>query len=257
MLAVEVLGGFNYDSLEGDQRSIVERCQTEIRSLLRRTVYEAVEIGLLLLEVKDCLDYGLYRQWIELEFAWGKSSANRFEQVAIAFGDLRADVPIWDNFDLSALYELASESATVARTKAIALAESGEYISHARAKALKAGTDTLLLQPGKAVTVQSGPYQGQEVIVKAAANEGLLQVEAAAGPLTLLISELQAEPLAPPSTHPAKANPPNQMGAIATELEIERDRAEILEGVLRRICTAARLGQLTDQLLSEAEALVN
>jgi|GEM_PF-6877319 len=245
---LELINVFNYDVLSETQRDISQKCKTEIRGIIRKTTYGAVEIGRLLLEVKSCLGYGHYRKWLELEFAWGKSTANKFENVARAF----QDVHNLDNFDLCALYELSHSDSKSIRDKAIVMAQDGEYISHARAKALKSGTDTICLHQGKSITVQNGVHQGKQMTIKDSISDGLINMESEGSEITLLISELQ-----PKSTdkilHSAKQYQSSQIELLSTELEIERTRVEFLEEILTRICTASRLGNLSDQLLSEAE----
>lgn len=254
-MLVEVLGGFDYSAIAAP---IAERIQSRldrVNQLCRQTVYGTVEIGVELLAIKgDLVEERVYRRWLETEFPWGKSTANQLEAVAIRF----ANVQQLDNFDITALYVLAAPSTPDAvREKAIALAGAGERISAQRAKALRNGEDVLALETGKQIAVQSGNYQGQSVTVRPGAPAGLVNVVTPSGEdTTLLISELMPEEVPEPVPKP-RPETPNHLAAIATELEIERDRLALLEDVLRRVCIAARAGALTDKLLSEAEALID
>jgi hypothetical protein len=45
-----------------------------------------VEIGLRLIEVRIALPRGPWLRWLNQEFQWGQSSANKFMQAAEAFG---------------------------------------------------------------------------------------------------------------------------------------------------------------------------
>lgn len=259
-LAVEVVGGFDYQALQSEQRILVQQRTSEICTLLRQQVYNAIEIGQKLLEIKQSLkNDNLYRQWIEAEFPWEKSAANRFEHVALRF----SNVPNWDmlngSFDLSALYILAAPSTPAdVVDRAIELAESGERVSHARAKALKAGLDTPTIKAGNTYTVsdETSPYYGQTVTVQSIERkDGIVSCSTPDGGVASLpLSELINPAPEPPK--PPKKEQPNHLGAIASELEIERERVQLLEGILQKLCAAARSGKLSDELLSEAESLL-
>lgn len=257
---VEIIGGFDYKSLQVEQRVLVQQCASEISKLLRQQLYNVVEVGQKLLEVKQALKSdGLYRQWIESEFPWEKSSANRFEHVALQF----ANVPNWamlgERFDLSALYILSAPSTPDAvRQKAIALATSGERVSHARAKALRAGIDAPTLKAGETYTVadSDSPFYGQAVTVTSVdKKDGMVACTTPQGGVaSLLIGELVVE--VPTAPKPAPKPAPNHMGAMSAELDVERERVQLLEAMLRRLVDAARSGKLSDKLIREAESLI-
>jgi hypothetical protein len=130
----EVGKSFDYATLDDDTSHYVQQQTEEIRGLMKKTAQGIIEIGQKLIEVKKRLGYGKYRQWIEAEFNWGKSTANSFENAARRFGDVQN----LDNFALSALYELAAPSTSESvRKEAIARANSGEFISYTTAKEIK------------------------------------------------------------------------------------------------------------------------
>jgi hypothetical protein len=136
VLSVKTEAGksFDYASLDDDTSYYVQQQTEEIRGLMKKTAQGIIEIGQRLIEVKKRLGYGKYRQWIEAEFNWGKSTANSFENVARRF----SDVQNLDNFALSALYELAAPSTPErVREEAIARADSGEFISYTTAKEIR------------------------------------------------------------------------------------------------------------------------
>lgn len=125
---------FDYSSLEADTSRFVREQTEEIKALMKQTAEGVVKIGLKLLEAKKRLGYGRYRQWIEAEFNWGKSTANSFENVARRF----AGVQNLDNFAPSALYELAAPSTPeIAKEEALTRADSGEFITYTTAKEIK------------------------------------------------------------------------------------------------------------------------
>jgi Protein of unknown function (DUF3102) len=125
---------FDYSNLDTGTSWFVREQTEEIKALMKQTAEGIVKIGQKLLEVKKRLGYGHYRQWIEAEFNWGKSTANSFENVAKRF----ADVQNLDNFAPSALYELAAPSTPeIAKEEALIRADSGEYITYTTAKEIK------------------------------------------------------------------------------------------------------------------------
>jgi Protein of unknown function (DUF3102) len=125
---------FDYSNLDADTSWFVREQTEEIKALMKQTAEGIVKIGQKLIDVKKRLGYGRYRQWIEAEFNWGKSTANSFENVAKRF----ADVQNLDNFAPSALYELAAPSTPeIAKEEALTRADSGEYITFTTAKEIK------------------------------------------------------------------------------------------------------------------------
>ena len=125
---------FDYSNLDVKYLGFVQQQTGEIRSLMKRTAQDIIEIGQRLIKVKKLLGHGQYRKWIKAEFNWGKSTANSFENVAKQF----AGVQNLDVFAASALYELAAPSThEAARQEAIALAQAGEKISYKAAKEIK------------------------------------------------------------------------------------------------------------------------
>jgi hypothetical protein len=125
---------FDYAELDGETSCFVQEQTEEIKALMKKTAEGIVNIGQKLIEVKERLGYGHYRQWIEAEFNWGKSTANSFENVARRF----ANVQNLDKFAPSALYELAAPSTPeIAKNEALTRADSGEFITYTTAKEIK------------------------------------------------------------------------------------------------------------------------
>ena len=125
---------FDYSALDVETLSFVTKQAGEIRSLMKRTAQNIIEVGQKLLEIKRRLGYGRYRRWIEAEFNWSKSTANSFENVAKQF----ANVQNLDIFTPSVLYELAAPSTPEsARQEAIARAKAGEKIGCKSAREIK------------------------------------------------------------------------------------------------------------------------
>lgn len=125
---------FDYTSLDVEVSQYVQQRTGEIRSLMKRTAQDIIEIGRRLLSVKEKLGHGCFLDWIDAEFEWSYPTAARFIQVTNYFSK---GYQI-DKFAPSALYLLAAPSTPeTARAEAIALAATGEQITYTTAKAIK------------------------------------------------------------------------------------------------------------------------
>lgn len=126
---------FQYDRLDSTKRVIVQQRTSEIKSLMRKTAQDIVEIGHKLIEVKNELPHGEFLNWLESEFGWTDRTAQRFMNVANSFkNDNLSDL----NIGTSALYMLSEPSTPEpARQEAIERAEKGESVSYSDAKELK------------------------------------------------------------------------------------------------------------------------
>ncbi|MHC4397147.1 MAG: DNA N-6-adenine-methyltransferase [Planctomycetota bacterium] len=128
---MDQLGLFEYDQLEQNDRHFIQGRTLEIKSLVKRSARDIVEIGLKLIEVKERLPHGMWGEWLDREFGWTQMTAFRFMNVAIKFNNLLN----LENFGQSALYLLASPSTPEeAIGEAIDRATQGETITHKTAK---------------------------------------------------------------------------------------------------------------------------
>ena len=124
---------FSYILLDQDTQTFIHIRTVEIKALVKRTTKNIQEIGGKLLEVKSRLGHGEFSEWIKSEFEWSHDTASNFMRVAQRFGDN----PKISEFAPSALYLLAAPSTPEdARIEALELADKGETISHAKAKAI-------------------------------------------------------------------------------------------------------------------------
>ncbi len=125
---------FNYGILNLATRKVVQQRTIEIKSLLRRTAQDIIDIGEKLSEVKQELGHGQFLDWLRTEFDWSESAARKFMQVhrkfkTVNFTDL--------NIATSAMYLLAADSTSeAARAEALHRASNGEVITRAKAKAI-------------------------------------------------------------------------------------------------------------------------
>lgn len=125
-----------YASLDVETRIVVQQRTTEIKTLMRRTAQDIVEIGLKLAEVKARLGHGFFYAWLHAEFEWSESAALKFMQVAERFKSVNfTDLQVAP----AALYLLAAPSAPEsAREEALLRAEEGEPITHRVAREIVA-----------------------------------------------------------------------------------------------------------------------
>ena len=125
---IEIIDCFEYHRLDNETRIIVEQRTDEIKTLLKRTAQDIVDIGQKLTDVKDRLGHGHFGTWLAAEFRWTARTAQRFIRVADTFkSDNLSDLEIAP----SALYMLAAPSTPAgARQEAIVRAKAGEPISY-------------------------------------------------------------------------------------------------------------------------------
>jgi hypothetical protein len=126
--------GFDYTTLSPKIRVVVQQHANEIKSLMRRTAQDVINIGQKLLDVKEQLGHGHFEAWLRAEFNWGQWTARKFMQVTRQFKSVNfTDLSI----EASALYLLAAPSTHEAvRQEALERAGQGEAITHAKVKAM-------------------------------------------------------------------------------------------------------------------------
>jgi hypothetical protein len=127
------LNRFDYGDLEPGVAEFARELTERIHELARLTAATIVEIGRNLTEVKERVGHGKFLDWIDKEFGWGDRSARNFMMVYDRFKTANfADLEI----DVSALYLIAApKTSESVRADLIRLAESGEHVTHAIARA--------------------------------------------------------------------------------------------------------------------------
>jgi hypothetical protein len=134
------LDRFDYGDLEPGIAEFARECAERIHELARLTAASIAEIGRNLTEVKERVGHGKFLEWLDREFAWTPRQAQRFMNVhANVKCDNLSDLPI----DASALYLIAAPNTSESvRADLLRLAESGEHVSHAIARAAIDGSRT-------------------------------------------------------------------------------------------------------------------
>lgn len=127
---------FDYAELDAETRIVVKQRTTEIKSLMKRTTQDIIDIGQKLAEVKQQIPHGEFGKWLQHEFEWDAKQAQRFMNVAVSFAGKDDNLSF---FAPSALYLLSAPSTPeAAREEAKVIAQSGEPVTHAKAKELVA-----------------------------------------------------------------------------------------------------------------------
>lgn len=125
---------FDYAHLDAETRIVVQQRTEEIRTLVRRTAQDIIDIGNKLIEVKARLGHGNFGEWLNAEFGWKHVTASHFINVALRFkSSIIEDLHI----SPTVLYMLSAPSVSDdVREEAIAIAERGETLKVAEAKSL-------------------------------------------------------------------------------------------------------------------------
>jgi hypothetical protein len=272
MAIVEVLRQqFDYSALDLEQRVVVQQRVSEIKALVQQNVQTTIEIGQKLIEIKARLGHGHWGQWLEAEFGWSRDTAEDLMQAARTFGQN----PKISEFDRSALYLLSSPSVPEsAREEAIALAEAGERVTHAKAKEIvnehKAPPKPKpeeKFYSGREVVVtdEDNPHYGKTVTIAKADNAiALCQVEGSDEPEPFLLSEIEPEDTPPPQkSDPKPFNTGTKVGqttqviyGLEGELEVEKQRSLQLGQMLARVLEAAK-DAIPEDLYDEAMSLLD
>lgn len=177
---MEITTVFNYTQLDAETRIVVEQRTSEIKTLMRRTAQDIIEIGEKLIEVKERLPHGAFGGWLESEFGWSQETARRFMNVAREF----PQIPTGLEFQAKALYLLAEpKTPDEARQEAIARAEAGERITYStgrdivdRHKEPKQNGSTFQATVPSPIPADTRPLYGKDEHLEAAIEESALPI---------------------------------------------------------------------------------
>lgn len=131
----EQIALFDYAELDSETRIVVMQRTEEIKTLMRRTAQDIIDIGTKLIEVKARLGHGNFGAWLDREFGWSDRTARKFMSIADAFGNRKSSSDLRMSFETMA-YLAAPSTPDEARNEAIARAEQGETITHKAAQGI-------------------------------------------------------------------------------------------------------------------------
>ena len=125
---------FSYVDLDEDIRSLLEEHTCAIKSLMRRTAQDIIDIGLRLIEIKSKLGHGQFNAWLRSEIDLGLWTARKFMEIGRKFKSVNfTDLEIAP----SALYLITSKKTPeLAVNEILIRARQGEYVTHSTAKAI-------------------------------------------------------------------------------------------------------------------------
>lgn len=147
---IQIQASFDYQALDVNSRTLVQKNTQTIKSCLRRAAKDIWKVGQSLVQVRSCLQYGQFVAWLKAEFEWTSRTAYNFIHVFEAFPDLEKISKL--DAAASALYLLASPATPPAiRDEFLKRATSGERITHKNVqKTIQASKDIDAATPSQA-----------------------------------------------------------------------------------------------------------
>jgi len=135
MTAQEISQGFDFSQLDGASWQFVQDARDEIQRLRNQTGKNLLELGRLLIEVKDRLPHGQFGPWLMAEFRWSDRHARRLMRVAEVFeSDSESDLLV-AFLEPAALHALAAPSTPESAVKEVkARVVQGEVIPPKKVK---------------------------------------------------------------------------------------------------------------------------
>lgn len=221
---------FDYSLLSSETRIIVQQRTSEIKSIEKRIVSDAIEIGQKLLEVKVLLGHGHFCEWLSREFRWSERTAQNYMMVA----DKSATVADLESVSLGALYMLVADSTPEeVRQELIDRASSGEKITR---ETVKSAVLTAKLQAGdvEVVSAPNHPLHGQTVTVEKVDGD-IVYVETSDGVQPIAKGWLGEEVKPVERNSEAKPTLSQMLEDAEFALEIARTRSQQLQSLLKDI----------------------
>lgn len=252
---------FDYGALDTETRIVIQQRTSEIKSAMRRTATDIIDIGQKLTDVKEQLGHGHFRNWLKAEFNWSISAATKFMQVSEQFKCVNFTHL---NITASALYLLAAPSIPKkARGEALERATQGEAITHTEAKAI-------VTRHKKAAAIKPVTV---DVVAKTMETSSTTAAEPVEAPQTIRPKESlneQAEVISAESTAQigsdafASADPPGEE-LLEKELETHRkpvhisncNEPESIEDEVSQRAEQPDLQRLCTTLLAHVQCLTN
>ena len=124
-------GLFNYDELEAEAQDFVRDSTQRILTIAKRMTREMVEIGGLLVQVKDRITPTQFDAWVSTKLHWSERTVYNLMTVHLKFRD--ADFAL-ENVAASALYLLAAPSTPAKAVEAVKEMANAGSVSHAAVK---------------------------------------------------------------------------------------------------------------------------
>jgi hypothetical protein len=124
---------FDYNCLDSQVREEVQQKTEEIKTLVRRSAQDVIDIGAKLVAIKAKLGHGYFGKWLEAEFGWTDRTARNFIAVYERF---KAEKITDLNLSPSVLYLLAADATPDEVTAEVIQAAKEKKVSLAYTKEL-------------------------------------------------------------------------------------------------------------------------
>lgn len=136
-ISISPITQFDYHGLDQETVSLLVEETEKIKSIMKRTVADIIDIGGSLYKIKSKLDHGQFQLWVEKELLLEHTTALNFMRVWDTFGERKEEI-CQMGLSISVLYLLASRNSPQEfRDEVLRRAKVGNPIPHAEAKQLK------------------------------------------------------------------------------------------------------------------------
>jgi hypothetical protein len=126
-----------YTQLPTDTADTLQTHADSIRGRITSIKENALEIGKVLLDIKETLDHGQFTQWISVEFSWGIRTAQNMMNLASEWADKNETVSFLE-LPLGTLYQISGEKTPEpVRAEVRSRAEAGEHVTPADVREIK------------------------------------------------------------------------------------------------------------------------
>ena len=128
---------FDYSSLDTETAKLIQTETEKIRSIIKKTADNIIDIGGSLHKVKERLDHGKFTYWVESELGLDYGSASNFMRVWDTFNDCREQIRHF-GLNVSILYLMAARNTPQEfRDEVFRRAKTGNPLSFSEAKQLR------------------------------------------------------------------------------------------------------------------------
>jgi hypothetical protein len=150
-------GGHSHEAKSPSERHL-QQITNNLTQGLTSTNTKVFQTGKLLIQAKELLGYGHFRQWLGEHFSMSAKTANRFMTVAQMIQRLELTgetVILLEQLELTALYELAAKSTPLElQAQVLALLQAKEPVTHESIRQLKLQAQPELLKASESAELQ-------------------------------------------------------------------------------------------------------
>jgi hypothetical protein len=252
-MTIDVIPAFDYGALSVENRISIQQKTSEIRSLIRRSAQDAIEIGSKLIEVKDRLAHGQFGTWLNTEFGWSDRLARQYMLVAAKM----ADYANLDQIAPSALYLLAAGTTPDdVRREFVEQAAAGQPVTYSAVKTAISSAkpaSNRLVGETHTITEPESPYYGDEVVIDRHDGEFVYATTPQGESKPFLPGWIGEQPPEKIKVEPKPDQKTQLLDSLEFKVSVKEQRIEILEKYLTRVLDEV---SLPDDLYYEIERLL-